>query len=135
MPSLELEHVAVAVVDLDKAVSDLSSLWGLSPTRREVVADQGVEEATIPVGAASLQLIAPTGPDTAIGRFLEQRGEGLHHIAYAVDDLEATLGELKARGVRLIDERPRPGGGGHSIAFVHPESSHGVLVELVEKKR
>lgn len=135
MPFLEIEHVAVAVFDLDKAVSDISALWGIDPTSCEVVADQNVEEATIPMGAASLQLIAPTGPDTAIGRFLDKRGEGLHHIAYAVDDLEAALAELKARGVRLIDERPRPGGRGHAIAFVHPESSHGMLVELVEKRR
>ena len=128
-----IEHVAVAVADLDAAIADLTGVWGLEVAGRERVDDQGVEEATLAVGESRLQLIAPTDDSSTVARFLERRGEGLHHIAYGVDDLEGALRDLRAKGVRLVDERPRRGGGGRLVAFVHPEGNHGVLVELVER--
>jgi len=128
-----IEHVALAVRDLDEALDDLARVWGLQVGSRERVEDQGVEEATLDVGGAQLQLIAPTSEASTVARFLERRGEGLHHIAYGVSDLEASLSLLKARGARLVDERPRRGGGGRLVAFVHPEASHGLLVELVQR--
>lgn len=128
----KVEHIALAVADLEAAVAHYRDVWGLEVDHRERVEDQGVEEAMIPVGDTYLQLLGPTGPDTTVGRFVEKRGEGLHHIAYEVDDLVATLAELKAKGVQLIDEEPRKGGRGHMVAFVHPRSNHGLLVELIQ---
>jgi methylmalonyl-CoA/ethylmalonyl-CoA epimerase len=134
MPAMlgRIEHVALAVSDLDAAVRHYDEVWGLRVAARERVEDQGVEEALLPVGGAALQLIAPTGPRSTVARFIAGRGEGLHHIAYQVDDIGAALAQLKARGVALIDEEPRPGGRGQLIAFVHPAANHGVLVELVQ---
>ncbi len=129
----KIEHIAVAVADLDAAVGHYEHVWGLQVEHREVVSDQGVEEAMLPLGPAYLQLLGPTGPDTTVGRFIERRGEGLHHIAYEVDDLAAALASLKEKGVRLIDEVPRRGGRGHMVAFVHPKDNHGLLVELIQK--
>jgi methylmalonyl-CoA/ethylmalonyl-CoA epimerase len=129
----KIEHVALAVADLDAAVEHYSSVWGLTVEHRERVEDQGVEEAMLPLGDLYLQLLGATGPDTTVGKFLDKRGEGLHHIAYEVDDLEATLAELKAKGVALIDEAPRKGGRGHMVAFVHPKGNHGLLVELIQR--
>ncbi|CAN5698933.1 methylmalonyl-CoA epimerase [soil metagenome] len=128
-----IEHVALAVEDLDSAIADLARLWDLEVADRERIDDQGVEEATLDVGRSRIQLVAPTSATSTVARFLERRGEGLHHIAYEVADLEETLRDLKARGARLVDERPRRGGGGHLVAFVHPQSSCGVLVELVQR--
>jgi methylmalonyl-CoA/ethylmalonyl-CoA epimerase len=130
---LKIEHVAIAVDDLEAAVSHYSDVWGLEVSHRERVADQGVEEVMIRLGDTYLQLLGATGPDTTVGRFLERRGEGLHHIAYEVDDLEATLASLKAKGVEMIDDEPRLGGRGHMVAFVHPKSNHGLLVELIQR--
>jgi methylmalonyl-CoA/ethylmalonyl-CoA epimerase len=130
---LKIEHVAIAVDDLEAAVSHYSDVWGLEVSHRERVADQGVEEVMIRLGNTYLQLLGATGPDTTVGRFLERRGEGLHHIAYEVDDLEATLASLKAKGVEMIDDEPRLGGRGHMVAFVHPKSNHGLLVELIQR--
>ncbi|MEA2451788.1 MAG: methylmalonyl-CoA/ethylmalonyl-CoA epimerase [Actinomycetota bacterium] len=129
----KIEHVALAVEDLDKAVQHYADVWGLEVSHRERVEDQGVEEAMLPLGESFLQLLGPTSPDTTVGRFIATRGEGLHHIAYEVDDLEGALAELKAKGVRLIDEAPRKGGRGHMVAFVHPKGNHGLLVELIQK--
>lgn len=129
---LNLDHVAIAVHDLDAAVERHRALFGVGPSWRETVAAQGVEEAMIPAGGSHVQLLSPLGPDTPVGRFLQRRGEGLHHIAYAVPDVAAALGQLRADGASLIDEEPRIGGGGRRIAFVHPKSFGGVLVELVE---
>src|SRR5918998_1895271 len=106
----KIEHVAIAVTDLDEALAHYKDIWGLEPTSRERVEDQGVEEAMLPLGESHLQLLAGTGPDTTVGKFVARRGEGLHHIAYEVDDLEGTLAELKQKGVPLIDEEPRTGG-------------------------
>ena len=128
----KIEHVALAVNDLEASLAHYRDVWGIEPDHRERVEDQGVEEAMLPLGDAYLQLLGATGPDTTVGKFLAKKGEGLHHIAYEVDDLEATLRELKDKGVRLIDEAPRPGGRGHMVAFVHPKDNHGLLVELIQ---
>lgn len=129
----KVEHVALAVADLEAAVKHYAEVWGLAVSHRERVEDQGVEEAMLPIGDTFLQLLGPTGPDTTVGKFVAKRGEGLHHIAYEVDDLEAALADLKAKGVPLIDEAPRLGGRGHMVAFVHPKGNHGLLVELIQK--
>lgn len=128
----KIEHVAIAVADIGAAIAHYRDVWGLDVEHRERVEDQGVEEAMLPLGDSYLQLLGATGPDTTVGKFLAKRGEGLHHIAYEVDDLEATLNELKAKGVPLIDETPRRGGRGHMVAFVHPKGNHGLLVELIQ---
>ncbi len=128
----KVEHIALAVADLDAAIAHYESVWNVKVEHRERVEDQGVEEAMLPVGDTYVQLLAPTGPETTVGRFIERRGEGLHHIAYEVEDLHATLDALRERGVRLIDEQPRRGGRGHMVAFVHPSSNHGLLVELIQ---
>lgn len=128
----KIEHVAIAVTDLDATLAHYRDVWGIEAAHRERVEDQGVEEAMLPLGDSYLQLLGATGPDTTVGKFLANRGEGLHHIAYEVDDLEATLQELKEKGVRLIDEAPRRGGRGHMVAFVHPKGNHGLLVELIQ---
>lgn len=129
----KIEHVALAVEDLDQAIKHYAEVWGLEVSHRERVEDQGVEEAMLPLGESFLQLLGPTGPDTTVGRFIATRGEGLHHIAYEVDDLAGALAQLKTKGVRLIDESPRIGGRGHLVAFVHPKGNHGLLVELIQK--
>lgn len=131
MPN-KIEHVALAVADLDAAIAHYGEVWGIEVSHRETVDDQGVEEAMLPLGDTFLQLIAPAGEETTLGRFLATRGEGLHHLAYEVDDLPRTLEDLKAKGVQLIDEVPRHGGRGHLVAFVHPKSNHGLLVELIQ---
>ena len=128
-----LDHVAVAVADLDAALEAQRRQYGVEPLYRETVAEQGVEEAMLPLGGSFLQLMQPLGPDTPVGRFLERRGEGLHHVAYAVADIDAALAHLEEQGVELIDRQPRIGGRGSRIAFVHPRAFHGTLVELVEE--
>jgi methylmalonyl-CoA/ethylmalonyl-CoA epimerase len=129
---INLDHVAIAVHDLDEAIATYGSRYGIEPIHREVVASQGVEEAMLPVGGSFVQLLQPLGPDTAVGRFLAAHGEGLHHVAYAVVDIEAALAHLEEEGARLIDPEPRIGGGGRRIAFVHPKDLAGTLIELVE---
>ena len=129
----KIEHIALAVADLDAAVAHYADVWGLEVSHRERVEDQGVEEAMLPLGESFLQLLGPTGPDTTVGKFIAKRGEGLHHIAYEVDDLGTSLAALKEKGVPLIDEAPRLGGRGHMVAFVHPKGNHGLLVELIQK--
>jgi methylmalonyl-CoA/ethylmalonyl-CoA epimerase len=128
-----IDHVAIAVRDLDAALADLEAQYGTVPLSREVIESQGVEEAMVPVGGSHLQVLRPLSPDTPVGRFVEKRGEGLHHIAFAVPDIEAALAHLEATGVRLIDRVPRAGGGGDRIAFVHPSAFGGTLIELVER--
>ena len=132
---MRIEHVAIAVDDIDVAIAHYKNVWGLEVEHRERVEDQGVDEAMVPLGDSYLQLLGAIGPDTTVGKFLEKRGEGLHHIAYEVDDLEATLVRLKSEGVPLIDEKPRRGGRGHMVAFVHPKGNHGLLVELIQAPR
>lgn len=132
MFAYNLDHVALAVRDLDKAIDDYRRLFGSEPLHREVVEEQGVEEAMIAVGGSFVQLLQPLSEDTPVGRFLATRGEGLHHVALAVADIEGALEHLKQEGARLVDEEPRIGGGGARIAFVHPKAFAGTLVELVE---
>lgn len=129
---LNLDHVGIAVEDLDASLAKYASRYRVQPLYREVVEEQGVEEAMIPVGGSFVQLLQPLGPDTPVGRFLARRGEGVHHIAFAVASIEAALQHLRADGARLVDEAPRIGGGGRRIAFVHPADVGGTLVELVE---
>jgi methylmalonyl-CoA/ethylmalonyl-CoA epimerase len=128
-----LDHVAVAVHDLDEAIQRFGAQYGVEPIHREVVEEQGVDEAMLPVGGSFLQLLQPLTPESPVGRFLERHGEGMHHVAFAVADIEAALAHLAATGTRLIDEEPRIGGGGHRIAFVHPKEFAGTLIELVER--
>lgn len=127
-----LDHVAVAVEDLDVAIEAHRAQYGAEPLYREVVEEQGVEEAMIPLGGSFLQLIAPLEQGSPVGRFLAKRGEGLHHIAFAVADIEAALAHLRQEGAELVDPEPRKGGRGTRIAFVHPRSFAGTLIELVE---
>lgn len=129
---LNLDHVAIAVNDLDTTIESYRIRYGIEPIHRETVESQGVEEAMMPVGGSFVQLLRPLGPDTPVGRFLARSGEGLHHVAYAVADIEAALDHLRSEGARLIDTEPRLGGGGKRIAFVHPGDLAGTLIELVE---
>lgn len=135
MKVFNLDHVAVAVRDLDGAIAEYERKYGVTPLHREVVESQGVEEAMLPVGGSFVQLLRPLSADTAVGRFLERNGEGMHHIAFAVLDIEAALAHLDQEGARLIDRVPRPGGRGARIAFVHPKDFGGTLIELVEAPR
>jgi methylmalonyl-CoA/ethylmalonyl-CoA epimerase len=125
-----IDHVALAVPDISRAALQLGAL-GLRAEPPELVAPQQTLVAFVPVGETSLELIAPAG-NASLQRFLERRGPGLHHVCLEVGDLAATLDELKARGVRLIDEAPRPGARGHLTAFVHPSATGGLLVELCQ---
>jgi methylmalonyl-CoA/ethylmalonyl-CoA epimerase len=127
-----LHHVAVVVADLDEALARYRKL-GFSGGERFVLAEQAVEVATLRSGTGWIELIRPTDPDGPIARYLAKRGEGVHHVAYAVPDLRASLNELAAAGIRLIDAAPRIGAHGWRIAFVHPESCAGVLTELVQE--
>ena len=131
----KIEHVALAVSDLDVVLDHYRSTWGIEVAHRERVEDQGVEEAMLPLGDSFLQLLAPTGPESTVAKFIERRGEGLHHIAFEVDDLPLVLDRLKEKGVPLIDEVPRIGGRGHLVAFVHPKGNHGLLIELIHAPR
>ena len=130
-----VHHVGVAVDDLDAAIERWSSLYGAKLEHRRAVPDQGVEAASLRVGSDRIELLAPLGPDTPVGRFLERRGPGMHHVAFQVDDVAAELGRLRADGARLIDEEPRRGLFGLEVAFVHPESTGGVLAEFVADER
>ncbi len=132
MKLINLDHVAVAVADLDAAIAGYADRYRVEPLYREVVEAQGVEEAMIPVGGSFVQLLQPLGPDTPVGKFLERNGEGMHHIAFTVPDIDAALDHLGQRDARLIDHHPRLGGRGARIAFVHPKDLAGTLVELVE---
>ncbi|MBW3589760.1 MAG: methylmalonyl-CoA epimerase [Actinobacteria bacterium] len=129
----KIEHIALAVSDLEAAIDHYTQIWGLSLEHRETVEDQGVEEAMFRLGDSYLQLLAPLSPESPVGRFIRRSGEGLHHIAYEVDDIEQALSDLKKSGVTLIDEQPRTGSRGTKIAFVHPKGNLGLLVELVQK--
>lgn len=129
---LGIDHVGIAVEDLEAAVERHRTTFGLRPTHRERVEDQGVEEVLFDVGGSAIQLLGALGPDTPVGTFLARRGPGLHHVAYRVEDVAAALASLRATGVRLVDDEPRPGSRGTLIAFIHPKGSDGTLVELVQ---
>ena len=129
-----IDHTGIAVTDIDSALEFYRGVLGLPLVHRETVAEQGVEAVLLDLGSGHIELIAPLGPDTAVARFLAQRGPGLHHVAYRVHDIDATLASLSAAGVRLIDERPRSGIRGSRVAFVHPAATGGVLTEIVEPR-
>ncbi len=129
-----VDHVGIAVEDLEASVEHYRRVLGIEPVHRERVEDQGVEEVLFPVGASFIQLLGAIGPDSPVGRSLATRGPGIHHVAYRVDDVAAALEHLRAEGARLIDEAPRTGSRNTLIAFVHPRSLDGVLVELVQPR-
>jgi methylmalonyl-CoA epimerase len=127
-----IDHVGVAVEDIDAALALYTESLGMPLVHRETVAEQGVEAALLDVGDGHVELLQPLGPETAVGKFLARRGPGLHHIAYRVPDVEQALAELAQAGMRLIDEQPRTGIRGSRVAFVHPASTGGVLTEIVQ---
>ena len=129
----EIDHVAIAVHDLDAAVAYYAESFGADVAHREIVESDGVEEALIKVADSYIQLTAATRPDSPIAKFLERRGEGLHHVGYRVDDCAQALAAMIAAGARPIDEQPRPGSRGTTVAFVHPKGNLGTLVELVQE--
>ena len=131
----EIDHVAIAVNDLDAAIAWYASVFGAEVVHREVVESDGVDEALVKVAESYVQLLTPTRDDSPVAKYLAKHGEGLHHIAYRVDDCAVALEALKASGARVIDQAPRPGSRGTTVAFVHPTSSFGTLIELVEESR
>jgi methylmalonyl-CoA/ethylmalonyl-CoA epimerase len=134
---LTIDHVGVACRNLDAAIERYVSVFGLTVVSQETNAEQGVREAMLATssGTSYVQLLEPLAPDTPVGKFLDRRGEGMHHVGYAVADVSAALAEIGATGVRLIDARPRHGSMGASIAFLHPGDLGGVLTELVQPPR
>lgn len=132
MTERALDHVGIAVPSLDESLSLFESITGHKGYGRERVDSQGVEVIFLGTGEGRLELLAPTRDDSAVAKFLAKRGPGMHHLCYRVPDLPAALDECRAAGMRLIDEAPRPGAGGHRVAFLHPKSTGGVLTELVE---
>jgi methylmalonyl-CoA epimerase len=127
-----IDHVGVAVADLDSAIRLYSERLGMPVQHRETVEEQGVEAVLMGVGESHVELLRPLGADTAVGRFLERNGPGLHHVAYGTEDIDSALDAIRGAGLRLIDERPRTGIRNSRVAFVHPRSTGGVLTELVE---
>ena len=126
-----IHHIGIAVDDLDAAIARWTALFGATLEHRERVEDQGVEAASLRVGDSRIELLAPLGDETPVGRFLAKRGTGVHHVAFATEDVAAELTRLKADGVELVDEEPRRGMFGLQVAFVHPEATGGVLAEFV----
>lgn len=127
-----VDHVGVAVDDLETALALYRDTLGMPLVHRETVTEQGVEAALLDVGESHIELLAPLGPDTAVGKFLARKGPGLHHVAYRVESVEEALAALSKAGMRLIDERPRTGIRNSRVAFVHPSSTGGVLTEIVQ---
>ncbi|HTZ85260.1 MAG TPA: methylmalonyl-CoA epimerase [Solirubrobacteraceae bacterium] len=127
-----IDHIGVAVEELDPALALYGESFELELAHREVVEEQGVEAVLLDVGENHVELLAPLGPETPVGKFLAKNGPGLHHVAYQVSDIDGTLEKLKAAGLRLIDEQPRTGIRGSRVAFLHPRASAGVLTEIVE---
>jgi len=128
----QIDHIGVAVEDIDAALDLYTGPLAMPLEHRETVDEQGVEAALVGVGAGHVELLAPLGPDTPVGKYLERRGPGLHHVAYAVEDIETVLDQLRAAGLRLIDEAPRAGIRNSRVAFVHPGPLGGVLTEIVQ---
>ena len=127
-----IDHIGVAVADLDAAIDLHAGVYRMPLVHRETVEGQGVEAALLDVGESHVELLAPLGGETPVGRFLASRGPGLHHVAYAVDDVDESLRALRDRGLRLVDEASRPGIRGSRVAFLHPATAGGVLTELVQ---
>jgi methylmalonyl-CoA/ethylmalonyl-CoA epimerase len=129
----EIDHVAIAVHDLDAAVAWYRDMFGATVAHREIVERDGVEEALLKVADSYVQLLMPVTETSTVARYLERNGEGIHHVGYRVDDCGAALETLKQHGARVIDEQPRPGSRGTTVAFVHPKAAFGTLIELVEE--
>lgn len=129
---MRIEHIGIATRSIEESLSFWRDALGLEVKHTETVEEQGVRVAMLPAGEPRVELLEPTGPDSPVARFLEKRGPGIHHVAVRVADIRAALARLKAEGARLIDEEPRRGAGGCLVAFVHPTSAGGVLLELVE---
>ncbi len=129
---MKINHLGIATKSIDEALKFWGDALGLENVHTEIVEDQKVKVAMLPLGESRIELLEPTSEDSPISKFLEKRGGGIHHIAVDVDDIEASLAQLKSQGMRLIDETPRVGAEGCLVAFVHPASSGGVLLELVQ---
>jgi methylmalonyl-CoA/ethylmalonyl-CoA epimerase len=134
MKVLKVDHIGIAVQSIAETKKLYQDLLGLEHAGNETVAEQKVTTAFFPVGDTEVELLESTAPDGPIAKYLEKRGEGVQHIAFRVENIEEALTELKAKGIRLIDEQPRKGAGGAKIAFLHPKSTYGVLVELCERE-
>jgi methylmalonyl-CoA/ethylmalonyl-CoA epimerase len=130
---MKIDHIGIATERLEDGLAIWRDALGLAVAETEEVAEQRVRVAMLPIGDTRVELLEPTTPDSAVGKFLAKRGPGIHHIAVKVQDINASLAELKRKGARLIDETPRIGAGGCLVAFVHPTSTHGVLLELVQR--
>jgi methylmalonyl-CoA epimerase len=129
----EIDHIAIAVQDLDAAIEYYEQTFGCTVAHREVVEKDGVEEALLAVADSYVQLLTPVRDDSPVAKYLASKGEGLHHVGYRVDDCAAALERVKAEGHRVIDEAPRPGSRGTTVAFVHPKTAFGTLIELVQE--
>jgi len=134
MKILKIDHLGIAVNSIEEAKRLFHDILGLEFEGTETVQEQKVTTAFFPVGDSEVELLESTAPDGPIAKYLEKRGEGIQHIAFRVDNLDQALAELKDKGIRLIDEKPRKGAGGAKIAFLHPKSTHGVLIELSERE-
>jgi methylmalonyl-CoA/ethylmalonyl-CoA epimerase len=134
MRILHIDHIGVASKDMAEALKFFVEKLGMEAKGFETIEDQKVRVAFLPLGEGEIEILESTSPDGPVAKFIEARGEGVQHIALRVDDLDSALEELKAKGVRLIDEKPRIGAGGARIAFIHPKETHGVLLELCERK-
>lgn len=129
----KVDHIGIAVKSIDEALKFYEDILGIECVSTEVVEEQKVRVAFLPVGDTEVELLESTDEDGPIAKFIEKKGEGIQHIAYKVDDIEKSIEELKAKGIRLIDEKPRYGAGGAKIAFLHPKSTFGVLIELCQR--
>lgn len=132
---MKINHLGIATKGIEDALKFWSDSLGLENVHTEIVEDQKVRVAMLPIGESRIELLEPTSDDSPISKFLEKRGGGIHHIAVEVDDIDASLAQLKAKGARLIDEVPRVGAEGCLVAFVHPSSANGVLLELVQTRK
>jgi len=129
----KIDHIGIAVQDIEAALKVYRDALGLKLTKTEFVPEQAVKIAFLPTGESEIELVQPTTDDSGIARYMARRGEGIHHICLQVDDIEATMAQMAAQGLELIDKTPRVGSAGQKYAFVHPKSAHGVLIELYEK--
>ena len=129
---MKVDHIGIATRQLDEALTLWRDALGLQVTSTEDVTEQGVRVAMLPIGESQIELLEPLSPNSPVGKFLEKRGPGIHHVALRVTDIQAALAKLKEKGTRLIDETPRLGAGGCLVAFIHPSSTNGVLLELVQ---
>ncbi len=135
MNATHIEHLGIAVANLEESIKYYEEVLGFKCYSIEEVKDQKVRTAFFKVGQTKIELLESTAPDGPIGKFIEKKGQGIHHIAFAVEGLQSSLDEVKAKGVQLIDEKPRPGAEGLQIAFLHPKSTHGVLTEFCEEPK